>query len=429
MSTTSVDEDALADTRARDALGDTQASSRAPAGPAATGTLGADSRHITVLPAVEWKGDQPQLVSSSRSRFEELGALGKGGMGEVVLVKDHDIDRTVALKKLPEGSNVGQVLRFVEEVRAVGKLEHPNIVPVHDVGIDERGRFFFVMKHLQGDSLETIIKKLQAGDPEARARFSRPVKMQILLGVLHAIDYAHRQGFVHRDLKPANIMVGPFGEVTVVDWGIAKRVKNPDGSPVRSRSGDFPAAAPAEGTATGRAVLQTNQGALVGTPLYMSPEQARGDHDSLDFRSDLYSIAVIFHELVTLKHYLDGKRSLQEVIDGVQTVLPAFPSMVPKAGDESAPCELSWFFEKGLAKDPAQRFQSAGEMLDHLQELLDGRFEVKCTRTAMKRGLHAGLHGIDAHPLRMIMMGTLTAALAVGSVGWTLYSLARALWP
>jgi eukaryotic-like serine/threonine-protein kinase len=419
MTTASVDEDALGDTRA------SPSAPQAPA-PLVAGTAGADARHTTILPAVEWSGDQPRLVSSSRSRFEELGELGKGGMGEVFLARDHDIDRTVALKKLPEGCDTGQVLRFVEEVRAVGKLEHPNIVPVHDVGIDERGRFFFVMKHLQGESLETIVKKLQAGDPEAKSRFSRPVQLQILLGVLHAVGYAHRQGFVHRDLKPGNIMVGPFGEVTVIDWGIAKRVMNPDGSPVRTRSGDLPAVGTAEGKDTSREeALKTRQGALVGTALYMSPEQARGDHEKLDFRSDLYSVAVIFHELVTLKHYLTGKKSLKEVVDGVQTVLPAFPSIAPADGAEAAPCELAWFFDKGLAKDPAQRFQTADQMVEHLQTLLDGRFAVQCSRTAMKRGLHAGLHGIDKHPAAWMFGGPVLGVFAVGSMVWALVSLVR----
>jgi serine/threonine-protein kinase len=271
-----------------------------------------------------------------------------------------------------------------------------------------------------------VIKKLQAGDPEAKARFSRPVQMQILLGVLHAVSYAHRQGFVHRDLKPANIMVGPFGEVTVVDWGIAKRVKNADGTPARSTSGEVPAAGAPEARETSRdAVLKTRQGSLVGTPLYMSPEQARGDHETLDFRSDLYSIAVIFHELVTLKHYLDGRKSLQEVIDGVQTVLPAFPSLAPKPGEEAAPCELSWLFDKGLAKDPGKRFQSADAMIQQLQDVLDGRFEVQCSRTAMKRGLHAGLQGIDKYPAAWMVGGPMVVLFALGSMGWAIFQLVR----
>ncbi len=124
----------------------------------------------TVLPRVEWNGDQPNVLPSQRERFEELRRLGRGGMGEVVLLKDHDINRTVALKRMITGSSLDRVLRFVEEIRTVGQLDHPNIVPVHDVGVDEQGRYFFVMKHLEGDTLKSIITRLK---PSATSRSRR----------------------------------------------------------------------------------------------------------------------------------------------------------------------------------------------------------------------------------------------------------------
>ena len=123
----------------------TQPTAPTPAPPA---VLTAASRRSTVLPRVEWSGTQPNVVPFERERFEELRLLGQGGMGEVMLIKDNDIERTVAVKRLPAGSDLDRVLRFVEEIRTVGQLDHPNIVPVHDVGVDERGRYYFVMKHL-----------------------------------------------------------------------------------------------------------------------------------------------------------------------------------------------------------------------------------------------------------------------------------------
>ena len=173
----------------------------------------------------------PKVKPSERQRFEELGLLGEGGMGEVVLAMDHDIARQVSLKRLPENCDLGRVLRFAEEIRTVGQLEHPNIVPVHDVGVDSAGRYYFVMKHLRGETLESIIARLKAGDAAAHARFTMEVRIQIFLSVLNAMAYAHQQGFIHRDLKPANIMVGPYGEVTVMDWGLAKRIRGAEQTP------------------------------------------------------------------------------------------------------------------------------------------------------------------------------------------------------
>ena len=139
----------------------------------------------TVLPRVEWEGPHPKVNPTQRHRFEELGLLGEGGMGEVVLAQDHDIERQVALKRLPENCDLGRVLRFVEEIRTVGQLEHPNIVPVHDVGVDAAGRYYFVMKHLHGETLESIISRLRAGDVAAHQRFPMTVRVQIMLSVMN----------------------------------------------------------------------------------------------------------------------------------------------------------------------------------------------------------------------------------------------------
>src|SRR5262249_13795396 len=135
------------------------------------------------------------LSLESRSRYEPTKLLGAGGMGEVVLVTDHDIERKVALKRLlPEMTDPSILARFVDEIRTVGRLEHPNIVPIHDVGVDELGRYFFVMKYVEGETLESIIEKLQAGDPKYVEKYSIEVRIELFLGVLHALSYAHERG-------------------------------------------------------------------------------------------------------------------------------------------------------------------------------------------------------------------------------------------
>ncbi|QRK07760.1 serine/threonine protein kinase [Archangium violaceum] len=376
--------------------------------------VAASARRSTVLPRIEWNGDRPDVVPFERERFEEVRQLGQGGMGEVVLLKDNDIERMVALKRLPEGSDLDRVLRFVEEIRTAGQLDHPNIVPVHDVGIDHLGRYYFVMKHLQGDTLESIIEKLRQGDAATHARFTFPVRVQVFMGVLNALAYAHRKGFIHRDIKPANIMVGPYGEVTVMDWGLARRPHQPDAVARTATSTNTP-------KSLREAVsLQTQTGAVVGTPLYMSPEQARGQHDAVDVRSDTYSLSVVFHEFLFLRHYLEGRESLAEVLAGVEKEGPNAFTLGANPHQPPVPAELRWFVHKGLAKDPAQRHQSVDEMMRQLQDVMEGRIEVQCQRTLIKRGFHEALRSVDKHPLA-IMAGT-TAA-----VGVVLASLAHLL--
>ena len=166
----------------------------------------------TVLPRLTEEGGARRLVLEERARFEELQVLGRGGVGEVVLAVDHDIARRVALKRLlPEAEGDGAVARFADEVRALGALDHPNIVPIHDVGVSPEGKHFYVMKYIQGETLEHVIDRLAAGDPGYHARYPFARRVEVFTAVLRAVQYAHAQGFVHRDLKPANIMVGAFG--------------------------------------------------------------------------------------------------------------------------------------------------------------------------------------------------------------------------
>jgi len=353
----------------------------------------------TVLPKVQWDGQQPKLEPTHRLRFEELGLLGQGGMGEVTLVKDHDIERTVALKRLPPNADLGAVLRFVEEIRTIGHLEHPNIMPVHDVGVDDQGRYFFVMKHLRGETLESIIERLKAGDPQAHQKYPFTVRIQLFQGVLNAMAYAHREGFLHRDLKPANIMVGPYGEVTVLDWGLARRHGAKEG--------------PLSESARARTTFETQLGSVLGTPLYMCPEQARGAHDQLDVRSDLYSLGVVFHELLFLDHYLGGKASVADVLDGVKTVTPDLFAHVSKPIQGPVPSELCWFLSKALQKEPSQRYQSAEEMLADLDLIVRGEFHVQCLRTFGKRMLREAGPLLERHPALVIGGFGATVLLAV----------------
>ena len=377
------------------ALAETHAapSAAAPEAPEMTGwSPPTSAARTTVLPHVGGDGLLVQLSLESRSRYEPTKLLGAGGMGEVVLVSDHDIDRKVALKRLlPEMTDPSILARFVDEIRTVGRLEHPNIVPIHDVGVDELGRYFFVMKYVEGETLESIIEKLAAGDPAYLARYSTEVRIELFLGLLHALEYAHAQGVVHRDIKPANVMVGRYGEVVLMDWGIAKPLAD-------TRD----AAATAEGALTrvdgdARArMYATRVGSLIGTPAYMSPEQARGDNDKLDVRSDLYSAMVLFHELLGLQHYLADKQTFEALIEGIKSDEFGFFKLL--AMPQRPPAELIHLLARGLQKDPARRFQSAGELIAALHGVLEGKVAIQCHITFTKRSFRELGRLVDRAP-------------------------------
>ncbi len=338
-------------------------------------------REITVLPLVEMRGEKVELVRKSNARYEKIKELGKGGMGEVSLVRDNDIGRIVALKRLyaPASGDQSGLVRFISEVRTVGQLEHPNIVPIHDVGLDENGNYYFVMKYVDGETLEHIIKKLAEGDPHYHQRYPVDVRLEIFMGLLRALQYAHDQGIVHRDIKPANVMVGRYGEVVLMDFGVAKQVRGGDPLP------DKPSE-PVKPDAQVR-LFATRNDQLIGTPAYMSPEQAMGRNDLIDERSDIYSAAVLLHELLALRHYLNDVSSLNGVLMAIATEPYSYWQLIfvrhPKHPVPRS--ELLHFVAKGLHKDPNQRFQSVIEMIGELQRLIDGRCAVRCPATLAKR--------------------------------------------
>jgi eukaryotic-like serine/threonine-protein kinase len=363
------------------------------AGAATTKRPGTTSAFVrsTVLPPAR------QVPTPAAERFAPLEPLGMGGMGEVVLVDDRDIERKVAIKRLrADRASEPALQRFAEEVRIIGQLEHPNITPVHDVGVDEGGQHYFVMKYVQGETLESVIDKLRAGDEATVRRFGYDERVELFLAVLNAIAYAHANGVIHRDIKPSNIMVGPYGEVTLMDWGLARRKETPETTPA---------------------------GALQGTPLYMSPEQARGDHARVDERSDIFSLCLVFYELMTLHHPLADKQSVAEII--AQLTSEGLDAKRAKKAflDSGAPCEYGYALEYGLQFDPGHRYGSVRELIEAVQRARAGRFAVQCHITFSKRVFEETARFIDRHPrvYSVIFAGVIAGA------GYGLWRLAAHL--
>jgi len=376
-------------------------------------------RHTTVLP--RRSAVSGAAKAEERARFERVGVLGEGAMGHVELARDNDIRRTVAVKRLhTEVESQEALLRFADEVRIVGQLEHPAIVPVYDVGRDDAGRVFLVMKHISGETMEQIIEKLRANDPAYTSQYTAEHRVRIFLGVLDAIRYAHARGVIHRDLKPANIMIGRFGEVTVLDWGLAKTIQKDAPVEPEPRRHD-----PVATETHDRRTQETQVGSLAGTPLYMSPEQAAGRNAELDERSDVFSLAVILLEWLSLEHPLSDKMTVTEVLGAIISDKEYAKASVSRAVMNGASAAWMRIILKAMARDRAERFQSVAEFEDRLRDALEGRVAIGCHVTLAKRTAYETLAWIDRHPmLYMMIFGCLLLAL-VGALGFGGYRLVK----
>ena len=220
--------------------------------------------------------EEPDLEGT---RYRVIERIGRGGMGSVYLAEDFELQRKVALKVMNLTDPSGDIAkRMWREARIVAQLEHPGIVPIHDVGVLPDGRVFYAMKYVQGSRLDQYRSK-GATSTEILRLFQK---------ICEAVSFANAHGVIHRDLKPENIMVGPFGEVLIMDWGIAKVLRNSD--PIAS--------AHSESEAQQNSETDTQHGTVIGTKGYMSPEQARGETESLDQRTDVYSLGAILSFLL-----------------------------------------------------------------------------------------------------------------------------------
>jgi serine/threonine protein kinase len=316
-------------------------------------------------------------------KIRVLGELGSGAMAEVLRGYDTKLRREVALKvtKLPRRDMARQQLaRFAEEAQIMAQLEHPNVVPVHDLGTSPEGRGYFSMKLIPGRSLETILERRRENDATTLAQFGLRRLLDVFLQVCQAIDYAHARGVIHRDLKPANIMVGDFGEVLVMDWGVAKLMEPSaarssavttsaeEGSIPDVETGDSVFPTPRPGVTSVRAAAkawQTQDGTVIGTPEYMSPEQAAGR--AVDGRADIYALGVILYEIlcgqVPFEHD-DPRVTLERVI--------ADPPLPPSDIQASTPAALEALTLRLLVKDPAERTLTIPQIRAYVQNYSEG---------------------------------------------------------
>jgi serine/threonine-protein kinase len=302
--------------------------------------------------------------SSQDGRFRILRPHARGGLGEVFIARDEELRREVALKQIQDryAGDPESRARFLLEAEVTGGLEHPGIVPVYGLGCFPDGRPFYAMRFIRGDSLKQAIERFHRADVPGRDPGERTLEQQRLLrrftDVCNAIAYAHSRGILHRDLKPGNVMLGPYGETLVVDWGLAKPIGRVEGL---------------EGTAvertlhpsSGSGVTPTQVGSAVGTPQFMSPEQAAGRLGELGRASDVYSLGTTLYCLLT------GQAPFQD--QEVGTVLGKvqagdFPP--PRQVKKDVPRALEAICLKAMALRPEDRYDSPGSLADDLEHWL-----------------------------------------------------------
>ena len=346
-------------------------------------------------------------------KYRVITTINRGGMGIILQARDLRIRRTVAMKVMKTGSQFSRenVLRFIDEAQLTGQLEHPNIVPVYELGIDEQGETFYTMKFVKGITLDDVLRGIRGGNARTIEKYPLGALLTIFQKVCDGVAFAHAKGVVHRDLKPENIMIGSFGEVLVMDWGLAKNITaSRREAPPEGSIDTAIASAPKFDDLRG---FETLHGLIVGTPPYISPEQARGELDKIDGRSDIYVLGGILYSILTLRPPVEGT-SVHEVVEkilGSRIKPPSSFNASTKSGRRPAHAEapeplifhhcpgkripdgLSAVVMKAMHLDAAERYPKV-EALQEDIAAFQGGFAPKAERASLLRHalLFAGRH-------------------------------------
>ena len=309
-------------------------------------------------------------VQSGGQRYRSIQALDRGGRGYVTLARDQLVDRLVCVKTIrPEyASEQAAKERFLGEAALTGRLQHPGIIPIHSIGTNADQLPFYSMRYIRGVSLRKAIAKFYSESDKETTKAERQVAFRDLLtrfvSVCNTVAYAHEQGVIHRDLKPANVMIGDFGETFVVDWGLAKSMSQEATAPSdASRQPNLSSRTTAVGSSD-----VTREGDLVGSPAYMSPEQARGDIREIDAQTDVYGLGTILYEILTGRPPYGGRRATVVVATARDGAIES-----PRVLQRDAPRPLESICMKALAQEKLSRYVSAVHLKKDVENYLAGQ--------------------------------------------------------
>lgn len=315
-------------------------------------------------------------------KYDIQDVAGQGGMGLILSATENTIQRKVAMKVMRHEGSHENLARFIEEARITGTLEHPNIVPVHELGVDENDQVFYTMKYVKGVTLREVVENLHLGDPDTIAQYPLRRLLNIFVRVCDAVAFAHSKGVLHRDLKPDNVMLGDFGEVLVMDWGLAKWLRTKEEPAKSGTTGNGMAISLGSGAGQ---ESHTLVGSVIGTPHFMPPEQANSELDKIDTRSDIYSLGAILFNILTLRTPVSGDSS-EETLENVRVGSIPKPASfniskvrrqygvpsLPHCPGHRIPDSLSAVAMKALSREREDRYQTASDIKKEVDAWLGG---------------------------------------------------------
>lgn len=317
-------------------------------------------------------------------RYRFIRELARGGMGIIYLVEDQDLRRISAMKIIPNQivDMEKKFNSFIAEARITAELEHPNIIPVHEIGIlEQNGCPYYTMKKVEGESLVDIIDKLAAGDPAYSRRFTRYRLLDIFRKICDAVAYSHSRGIIHRDLKPENIMVGRFGEVLLMDWGLAKHLKKEDTDKTPLAEAENSPSPPSREPEPRMDFMQTEDGMIKGSLAYISPEQVFGDVDEIDETTDIFLLGATLYHMFTYAPPYQAEDMIS-LIDMAERC--DFPPPSVRAPNAQIPRALERIILHAMAPLKKNRFSSVEQLIDELDAFIAGRRV--CDRRVFARG-------------------------------------------